>query len=227
MQGDAGKPGKSGEPEGSGKPEEKGPKGAARPGKEASAKSGGAKDPSRAEGNRRALRVGIVVLALLVGVIAWVATRGDDDESTPTTAGTEARIVDLGELEEFAADSGHAVYWAGVQPGKEIEVSESSAGNVEVRYLDEGTEAGGGGAAVLTIGSYPLADPKGAVEGFAKRKGSLVRHAPDGREVVTSVEKLTSVYFAGSEGDVQVEVYDPSYKRAMSLALSDRVQPVG
>jgi hypothetical protein len=54
-----------------------------------------------------------------------------------------------------------------------------------------------------------------------------VRHAPDGREVVTSVEKLTSVYFAGSEGDVQVEVYDPSYKRAMSLALSDRVQPVG
>lgn len=191
---------------------------------------GEAGKPGKPEaGNRRALRIGIVALALVVGLIAWVATRDDDDgESAPaSSAGVEAKLVDLGELEEFAEDSGHAVYWAGPQAGKEIEVSESEAGNVQVRYLDEGTEPGGGSAAVLTIGSYPLADPTAAVEGFAERKGSFKRKSPDGREVVFSVEKPTSVYFAGSEGDVQVEVYDPDYKRALRLALSEQVQPVG
>lgn len=202
---------------------------AGKPGKPEAAGDSEKKEKGRGADSRRTLRIGIVALALLVGVIAWVATRGDDDEPTPETAsaGAEARIVDLGELEEFAADSGHAVYWAGTQPGKEIEVSEAEAGNVQVRYLDEGTEAGGGSAAVLTIGSYPLADPAAAVEGFAERKGSIKRTSSDGREVVFGIEKPTSVYFAGSEGDVQVEVYDPNQKRAMSLALSEQVQPVG
>jgi hypothetical protein len=180
-------------------------------------------------GNRRMLRIGIVTLAIVVGVIAWVATSGDDGGSAeePVTAGVEPAIVSLGELEELADASGHSVYWAGTLPGKEIEASEDEAGNFQIRYLDEGTEAGGGNAAVLTIGSYPLADPVAAVEGFADRKTSVARTSPDGREVAFSLEKPTSVYFAGAEGDVQVEVYDPDPKRAMSLALSERVQPVG
>lgn len=175
------------------------------------------------------LRVGIVALALLVGVIAWLATRGggDDTAPAPSSSGVEAKIVNGEELEELAASAGHAVYWAGEMPGKEIEASETSEGDFQVRYLDEGTEAGGGGAGVLTIGSYPLPDPVAAVEGFAARKGSLTRHSADGREVVTNAEKPTSVYFAGSDGSVQVEVYDPNAQRAMNLALSAKVRPVG
>jgi len=174
------------------------------------------------------LRIGIVVLALLVGVIAWVASNGDDGESTaePASAGVEAKIVSVEELEDFAADAGHEVYWAGPLPGKVLEVSETSS-NVQLRYLDEGTAAGEGSKAVLTIGSYPLADPAAALKGFGKRKGSLVRKSPNGREVVTSVEKPTSVYFTGEANEVQVEVYDPNDKRAMGLALSDQVRPVG
>lgn len=179
--------------------------------------------------NRRILRVGIVALALIVGVIAWLATRGDDSDTAPTASSTEfeAKIVSGEELEELAASAGHAVYWAGLVPGKEMEASETAQGDFQVRYLDEGTEAGGGGAGVLTIGSYPLPDPIAAVEGFAGRKGSITRSSADGREVVTSVEKPTSVYFASSDGSVQVEVYDPSAKQAMSLALSAKVRPVG
>jgi len=181
-----------------------------------------------AESKRRMLRIGIVALALLVGLIAWIASSGGDEESVSETAsaGVEAKIVSVEELEEFAGESGHAVYWAGPLPGKVLEISETDAGNVQLRYLDEGTEAGGGGGAVLTIGSYPLADPAAAVKGFGERKDSLVRHSSDGREVVTNVEKPTSVYFAGADDDVQVEVYDPNYKRAMALALSDQVRPV-
>jgi hypothetical protein len=188
----------------------------------------GPKD-EKAASNRRMLRIGVIALALIVGVIAWLATRGDDGDSTaaPASSGFEAKIVDSAELEQLAASAGHAVYWAGEEPGKEIEASETAEGNFQVRYLDEGTEAGGGGAGVLTIGSYPLPDPIGAMEGFAARKGSLTRRSADGREVVTNAEKPTSVYFASSDGSVQVEVYDPSYKRAMSLALSAHVRPVG
>ena len=179
--------------------------------------------------NRRILRIGIVVLALLVGVIAWLATRGDDGDTAPAapSTGFEAKIVSSEELEELAASAGHAVYWAGPVAGKEMEASETAKGDFQVRYLDEGTEAGGGGAGVLTIGSYPLPDPIAAVEGFAGRKGSDRRSSADGREVVTSTEKPTSVYFASSDSSVQVEVYDPDAKRAMSLALSAKVRPVG
>lgn len=216
MQDETGKPENSG---GSEKPEKK----AAKEKKAAPA------NPSRAESNRRMLRIGIVALALLVGVIAWIATSGGDDESTPepASAGVDAKIVSVEELEEIADAAGHQVYWAGPLPGKVLEASETPAGDSQVRYLDEGTEAGEGGAAVLTIGSYPLADAAKAFEGFAERKGSVSRRSPDGREVAFSLEKPTSVYFTGSDGEVQVEVYDPNYKRAMSLALSDQVRPVG
>jgi hypothetical protein len=188
-----------------------------------------AEKAEKAARKRRMLRIGIVVLALLVGVIAWLATRGGNDDTTPaaSSSGVEAKIVSSEELEELAASAGHAVYWAGLVPGKEMEASETAEGDFQVRYLDEGTEAGGGGAGVLTIGSYPLPDPVAAVEGFAARKGSLTRRSADGREVVTSVEKPTSVYFANSDDSVQVEVYDPNYKRAMNLALSAHVRPVG
>jgi hypothetical protein len=174
------------------------------------------------------LRIGIVALALLVGVIAWVASNGGDDgdsSSEPASAAVEPKIVSVEELEEFADESGHAVYWAGPLPGKVLELSETS-GNVQLRYLDEGTAAGEGSKAVLTIGSYPLADPTGAVKGFGERKGSIVRRAKNGREVAFSLEKPTSVYFAGAGNDVQVEVYDPNYKRAVALASSDQVRPV-
>jgi len=196
-------------------------------GKQESEKKPGVGKEATSE-KRRMLRIGIVALALLVGVIAWVASSGDDGESSPAPAssGVEAKIVSVEELEEFADDAGHEVYWAGPLPGKVLEVSETS-GNVQIRYLDEGTSAGEGGKAVLTIGSYPLADPAAALKGFGKRKGSLVRESPDGREIVTSGEKPTSVYFTGAGDEVQVEVYDPNYKRAMSLALSDQVRPVG
>jgi hypothetical protein len=183
----------------------------------------------KAARNRRILRAGIVALALIVGVIAWLATRGDDGDTAPaaSSAGFEAKIVSNEELEELAASAGHAVYWAGPVVGKEIEASETAKGDFQVRYLNEGTAAGGGGAGVLTIGSYPLPDPIAAVEGFAGRKGSITRSSADGREVVTSAEKPTSVYFASSDGTVQVEVYDPDAKHAMSLALSAKVRPVG
>lgn len=177
--------------------------------------------------NRRwLLRGGIVALALVVGVVAWLATRDDGGAPTPATE-AEPRIVTTQELRSIAAVTGHTIYWAGPMPGTSLEATESADGSVRVRYLEEGAEVGEQPAAFLTVGSYPLPDPSGALNGFAKRKGSVVHHSPDGRKVFVNKQKPTSVYFASPDNTVQVEVYDPSPKRALSLALSGQVRPAG
>ncbi len=175
---------------------------------------------------RLLLRGGVVALALSVAVIAWLATRNDDGVAESTaSAETASRIVSAGELGEATTTLGQPVYWAGAMPGTELELEELGEGGVRVRYVPEGTEAGEASPALLTIGSYPLADPKAATEDFAGRSGSVVRHSRSGTEVVTSEESPTSAYFVSPDNSVQVEVYDPSPQRAMRLARSGRVRP--
>lgn len=212
------KPGKEGA-----KPSRKAAESSPRP------KGAQSKGPPRKDDRRNLRRWGIVALAVAVGLIAWVATRGDSGSSAepePAPAGFEARIVSETELGEIAASAGHPVYWAGPIAGKELEASESEDGNVEVRYLDEGAEPGSDRTGALTIGSYPLSDAAGALVWFAERKGSIVRKARDGREVVSNIGAPSSVYFASPDGKVQVEVYDPAPARALELALSGQVEPV-
>ncbi len=170
------------------------------------------------------LRGAVVALAVVVGFIAWLATREEGGES-PMPAQSGSRIVSASELSETAAGAGHPVYWAGPEAGKSLELIEATAGP-QVRYVPAGTEAGKGPAASLTIGSYPLPDATASLRGFATRPGSIVRHGAGGREVVSSAARPTSVYFASPDNRVEVEVYDPSPRRAMSLALSGRVRPV-
>lgn len=173
------------------------------------------------------LRGLVIALAVVVGVIAWMATRDGDDEpaSAPEAAG--ARIVSEEELADVAATAGHPVYWAGPVEGTELELSEEAAGGVLVRYLEEGSEAGQGRAQFLAVGSYPLADPEQALDAFARQQGAIVRRAPGAGRVVTNQAGRTNVYFTDPANQVQVEVYDPSPQRAMRLVLAGRIEPVG
>jgi hypothetical protein len=182
------------------------------------------------QGDRRRLRFAVVGLAVVVALIAWLATRGggsDSSEPEPTAAAGPPRIVTVAELREVAATLGQPIYWAGPLAGRELELKELGEGGVQVLYLPEGTASGKGSPKSLTIGSYPLGDPEKALEGFAERPGSSSRQASDGREVVVSKTAPTSVYFTSPDNSVQVEVYDPSPGRAMSVALSGRVEPAG
>jgi hypothetical protein len=123
---------------------------------------------------------------------------------------------------------GQPIYWAGPVAGKELVLKELGEGRgVQLLYVPEGTEAGRESPKSLTIGSYPLPNPEKALKGFAERPGATVKHASDGGEVVAGAEAPTSAYFSSPDNSVQVEVYDPSAQRAMSLALSGKVQPAG
>jgi hypothetical protein len=170
----------------------------------------------------------VAALAVLVAAVAWLSTRGDDDgDRAAAPAESSSRIVSRAELAEAAVTLGQPVYWAGAVPGTELELEELVEGGARVRYLPAGDATGEGTDTALTIGSYPLSDPEAALRSFADQAGSIVRHTSGGQEVVSSRERRTSVYFVGPDKAVQVEVYYPSPRRAMRLALSGRVQPVG
>jgi len=177
---------------------------------------------------RLLLRAGLVSLALVVAIVAWLATRGDDQGrgGGGSQAAPSVRLVSPAGLAAAGAKLGQPVYWAGPLPGKELELEELAEGGARVAYLPAGEKAGADSSTALTIGSYPLADPEGALREFAARPGAIVRHSKDGTEVVSSREQPTSVYFVGPDKAVQVEVYDPSPRRAMGLALSGQVRPV-
>jgi len=166
------------------------------------------------------LRGAVLGLALVVGVVAWLATGDDETPSAPAEV-AEVRIVEEGELAGLATEIGQPIYWARPVEGAELELTElPEQGGVQIRYLEEGGEAD-----ALTVGSYPLPDPASAVDAIAAESGATVRTSRDGRRVVASAERPTSVYFASPDNSVQVEVYDPSPARALRLALSTQVRP--
>lgn len=173
-----------------------------------------------------------MLVAVLIALGAWLATRGgDDDGDSSSTPAAEAgpRIVSEDELAQAADDLGQPIYWAGPVEGTELELLElgGAEGGVQVRYVPEGSEAGKTAEETLTVGSYTLADPQKSLDGFAKRQGSTTIEGDGGRELVISAEAPTSVYFVDADNEVQVEVYAPTAKRALSLARSDQVEPVG
>lgn len=171
------------------------------------------------------LRGGVIGLAIVIAVVALIVS-GGEGEGPAAPPEAESTIVSEEELAERAAALGQPIYWAGPVPGTvlELEQLEGEEG-VRVRYLPEGSEAGEANPEALTIGSYPLAEANAALERFAAEPGSVTKRGPNGREVVYSEEKPTSAYFVDPEGLVQVEVYSPSPKKALSLALSGKVDP--
>lgn len=175
-------------------------------------------------GQRWLLRGAVLAVALIAGAVTWLATRDSGSPAEPSTAIEPSRIVSEEELPEAAGRLGQPIYWAGPVTGTELELEELGEGGVRLRYLPEGTEAGDAPAGVLTVGSYLLPDPAEALERFARRRDTVVRHA-GGREIVFSKRQPTSVYFVDPEDSVQVEVYDPASKRAISLAASGKVGP--
>jgi hypothetical protein len=166
-----------------------------------------------------------LALGLAVGLVAWLLTSGEE-ETAPPAQEAEPRIVDAQQLRDISAITGQRIYWAGPITGTVLEVTESGDGSVQVRYLDEGVEPGDEPAAFLTIGTYPQPDPSATLERVGEEPDSIERRFPDGRIVVYSAQRPTNLYFPSPENDVQVEVYDPSPKRALALALAGRVRRI-
>jgi hypothetical protein len=118
------------------------------------------------------------------------------------------------------------VYWAGRVPRRKVELTQTGAGNIFLRYLTAGARVGDPRPDFLTVGTYPLKDAFTATRTVARRPGMIVRKLHDGGIAMTNPARRSSVYFSYPSSPVQVEVYDPDPARAMRLVVSGRIRPI-
>src|SRR6266511_3847988 len=86
----------------------------------------------------RRLRLGAVIaIAVAAGFIAWLVLKDDDNEPS-TPARSPAVAASVADLRALPKSVGHPIYWAGRKPGQTYELTQTSSGNIYIRYLTAG-----------------------------------------------------------------------------------------
>jgi hypothetical protein len=163
-------------------------------------------------------------IAVVVAVLLWLVFRGgasSDAERAPAAAASIRR------LNAFASSVQHPIYWAGAQPGYTYELSSTKDGRVYIRYLPPGVKPGSPKANYLTIGTYPQRHAFATLRATAKRQGAQTVNLVGGGRAFQYKSQPTSVYIAYPGSDYQIEVFDPSPARALKVATSGQIKPVG
>lgn len=177
-------------------------------------------------GNPNRIRIGaIVVLAIVVAVIVWLIVKGDDNNDKGSPGPPPASAATLNTLRSLPDQLGHPVYWAGPRPGFTYELTQVN-GNVFVRYLPTGVGLGDPRPNFLTVGTYPKGKSYAVLKRQGSRRGNQSRPTAGGGIAVWGNNRPQSVYVAYPGKNVQIEVYDPSAKRARSLATSGAVKQI-
>jgi hypothetical protein len=171
--------------------------------------------PGRGLGGTR-IRIGAVVAVVAaLGFFGWaIAGVGDDSSSSsqspvPTTAaGTGPVALSSEGLRTLAATFQSPIYWLGTKPETMYELRQLTNGNVYLRYLPSGVQAGDP-RPLLTIGTYPMQDAYSITLEGAKKSGAVQIDAGKGGVAFYTDNNPTSTYAAFPGSDYQVEVYSP------------------
>ena len=177
------------------------------------------------------LRIGAVVaVALLIGFVVWLLVRGGGSgsgtESTATGPALGPVAATQGDLRARSIDEGHPIYWAGPKADTTYELTRTSNGRIFIRYLPKGVPVGVDKADYTIVGTYPVPDATGVLEGLAKKSGERKLSVPGGGIAVYSTSQPTNVYVAYPGSNLQIEVFDPSARRALGIVASGQVVPV-
>lgn len=166
----------------------------------------------------------LVLLAIAVTIVVAWRMRGDGHQAfkLPLGVATKASGSDL---RAFASPS-RPVYWIGPANSGTLEVTRTSRGAVFVRYLPAGVAVGDRAPSYTTIATYSTPDAYATTQHSSGFRGFRHADAPNGGLAVWRVKLPTSVYLAFPNSDYLVEVFDPSPRRARSLALSARIRRV-
>lgn len=178
------------------------------------------------------LRLGAVIaVAIAAGFLVWLLVIRDSGSSggsgTAAKAGAGPQAATSSDLVTLQDEVGHPVYWAGDQPNTHLEATNEKDGRVYVRYLTGNAEIGDPKPTFLTIGTYPVKNAIAALQKEAGKPGEKTLHGPGGSFIALNQSSATSVYLAYPDQDWQVEVYDPDPAKALSLATTGDIQPVG
>jgi hypothetical protein len=185
----------------------------------------GGEGGSAAEGRRRL--AGAIAAAVLVGVAVVLALVGGGGGHDTEMFESPPHFVDVSDLIDLEGSSGHEIYWAGERPATNLELTSEGSGNVYLRYLPPGTEAGDPNAGFLTIGTYPVPDPVDALRRTVAKSGASLGRTAGGGVTLVNPASRGSVYLAYPGSDLQIEVYDPAPGKALQLIRSGTIGPVG
>jgi hypothetical protein len=176
---------------------------------------------ARALPRRRSVAIaGPLGVVLVAGVaVVLLMLLNDDDQSSSTSEG-EAVATSSTRLRVLARAVGHPVYWAGERAGYTYELTRTADGSTYVRYLPSGVRLGDRRAKFLAIGTYVRPHAIATVRKTARRKGAFSKKLRAGGLAASSRSKPETVYFAGRDSNLLVEVYDPSPTRARRLVTS-------
>jgi hypothetical protein len=177
---------------------------------------------------RQEIRVGAVIaVAIAIGVVVWLVAIRDGGSSKSRITSIAPTAVNAERLRELANDVGHPIYWAGPAANATYELTETSSGRIFVRYLPKGVPTGTNRSGYTIVGTYPVDNAYDVLNGLARKSGESSFPAPRGGFAVFGKATPTNVYLAyPDEKNVQIEVYDPSPKRARNLIDSGRIAPV-
>jgi hypothetical protein len=173
------------------------------------------------------VRVGaLIAVAAIGGIVAWLVLGRTSSNKASTVKVTPIEPVALSDsgLATLAKTVGQPIYWAGPRNGYLYELRRTSNGDVYVRYLPPGVEAGAPGAKYLTVATYPF---PGAFQALKRVTDGRQISIPGGGVALIDSTYKKSLHLAYPKVDYQVEVFDPSAARALAVARSGRVQPAG
>jgi hypothetical protein len=176
---------------------------------------------------RQEIRVGAVIaVALAVGLVVWlVAIHGSGSSKSKITI-VQPTAASPDRLRSLAKDVGHPVYWAGPAAGTTYELTETQSGRIYIRYLPTGVPVGTNSARYTIVGTYPVDGAYNVLNQLARTSGKSSFPAPRGGFAVYADSTPTNIYLAFPGKNVQIEVYDPSPRRARDLITSGQVAPV-
>jgi len=169
----------------------------------------------------------LVAVAVVIGAIALLG--GDSGGSSSEAAETEPVALSASELLAQASSLGQSAFWVGARAGTEsYELSSTPDGRVYIRYLTGDAEAGDPRPDFLTVGTYPVAEAKKALQAATKAaEGSQTLSQHEGYEVLSSKESTNAYVVFDNQPGVQVEIYSPQPGEAADLATFGSLKPLG
>ena len=184
----------------------------------------GARARPSAVDRRLILVAGAILLAAAIGIVLWLLLRSD---GTKAANQAPAKAASIERLNRFASSAGHPIYWAGSQPRFTYELSRTKDGRVYIRYLPPGVKLGDSRPKYLAIGTYPQRRAFATLRATAKEQGAQTIRLAGGGLAFQYKRRPTSVYLAYPGSNYQIEVFDPSPRRALELVVSGQVKAVG
>jgi hypothetical protein len=170
-------------------------------------------------------RIAALVAAALALALPVGCGGGSDSDSSQQAGTGDAEIVSADSLRQTATEGTTPIYWAGEQKGIELELSRPDKNRTYVRYLTGDAEAGDKRADFLTVSTYVQPHAVSSLRRQGKRSGGTVARAPGGATVYYE-RGGRSIYLAYPDTPVEVEVFDPSFKRALRLVDSGQIVAV-